>query len=132
MRVLFGAPTSRGLQVDAAHAVHAALELRDLVEKRRRELATYARLRLRLGLHTGRVVAGMMGSRRRSDYSVVGGVVPMAGRLAAASLPGRVLISSGTYELVAMGYECVPALDRAVPGESRRCFWVVRPLRTRG
>jgi len=128
VRVLYGAPTTRGEDGDAMAAVTAALEMRDHLEELRSREASWAGIRLRIGLHTGAVVAGMMGAHRRSDYSVIGGVVPVAAQVAGHALVGRVLVTGATHERVEGAFECVPAVDRVVfaDGAASVCWWVVR------
>ena len=78
---IFGVPdpTDR----DAANAVEAALDmqarLRLLNEKRQHEKRPA--FRMGIGLHTGPVVSGHIGARRRQDYTVLGDSVNLAARL---------------------------------------------------
>ncbi len=55
------------------------------------------RLQVRVGVNTGEVVSGNIGSETRMDYTVVGDNVNVASRIEAACHPGQVYISESTY-----------------------------------
>ena len=56
-------------------------------------------LHMGIGLNTGTVMAGLIGSGDYSEYAVIGGEVNLAFRIEAFALRGQVLISQSTYEL---------------------------------
>lgn len=64
---------------------------------------------VRIGINTGWVTVGNMGSKRRMSYTVIGREVNLAQRLESAAPPGGILISQRTYSLVK---EDVKAEDR--------------------
>ena len=83
---LFGAPV--GHPDDALRASRALLAVQQAMIEVNREFMTIAdnkgpklQLRLGVGLHTGLVVAGNMGSRNRMNYTVIGDAVNLASRL---------------------------------------------------
>ncbi len=97
---LFGAPVSA--PDDALRAARAALGLQAAVERlnadrRRRDLPLLA---AGVGLNTGLVVAGNMGSQNRLNYTVLGTPVNVAARLCARAPGGEVLISEATWREV--------------------------------
>jgi len=67
---------------------------------------------LRIGLHVGSVVAGVIGIRKPA-FDCWGDAVNMASRLEAASSPGAVLISEPAYERLRHGFrvEAAPPVD---------------------
>ncbi len=54
-------------------------------------------LTMGIGLNSGVVVSGNLGSDKRTDYTVIGEEVNLASRLCAKAAPGQVLISEGMY-----------------------------------
>ena len=84
---MFGAPISQGKAVDARHAIEAALAIAHQLKQLNLELNAEQAppMRVRIGIHTGPVIAGSMGSSTRLEYTVMGDTVNCASRL--ESLP---------------------------------------------
>ncbi len=100
---VFGVPISKGN--DAANAVNAAIQVQRLMVEMNRDAAARRRpeLRIGIGINTGIVTAGNIGSPRRLDYTVVGDAVNIASRLMSSAAGGQILISSSTVaEIPAM------------------------------
>ena len=91
----FNAPGD--LKDHAAVAVETALSLIDAIES---EVFSGSRLKVRIGVHTGPVAAGLIGGGARQTYTVYGDTVNVASRLeqACKSLGVSVLISDATVE----------------------------------
>jgi len=98
---LFGAPEAH--EDDPERAVRAALEMQAALEQFRAietPQGTFP-LRQRIGINTGYVVAGNVGSPSRREYTVMGDEVNLAARLMAVASPGQVIISQATHHWVA-------------------------------
>ncbi len=61
---------------------------------------------LRIGVHVGPVVAGVVGKNKYA-YDIWGSTVNIASRMESNGVPGKINISAGTYELVKDTYDCV-------------------------
>ncbi|HNO23312.1 MAG TPA: adenylate/guanylate cyclase domain-containing protein, partial [Leptospiraceae bacterium] len=90
-------------------ACMAALEFREFAE-RMKELVLSSKEKmmpweLRVGLHTGPVIGGAVGTTKFA-YDVWGDSVNTASRIEAACLPGKVNISGTTYSLIKDFFEC--------------------------
>jgi adenylate cyclase len=94
----FGAPTQH--PDDPERAVRAALQLQARVASLEIPSMPGLRLQAGIGITTGVVLAGNIGSERRMHYSVVGDPVNVASRLQAAAGPGQILIDDATHEAV--------------------------------
>jgi adenylate cyclase len=78
---LFGAPISR--DKDPQNAVDAALAMEEMLVRLNLDLEKkgYSRIDIGIGIHTGIVVAGNMGSKNRLNYTVIGDNVNLSARL---------------------------------------------------
>ncbi|HVO31052.1 MAG TPA: adenylate/guanylate cyclase domain-containing protein, partial [bacterium] len=127
---LFGAPFSRGVAEDARAAVAAALEMRDTLDLLRRMRPDYKPLEMRIGINSGKVVAGMIGTPRRLEYTVIGDPVNVASRLEAAAEPGSIFIGDATYQVVRGEFECEPEGEKVVKNRATpvKAWRVVRSI----
>lgn len=93
---IFGAPFSKGS--DAANGVKAAMEIQNLMFELNRDAINrgWPELRIGIGVNTGMVTAGNVGSPRRFDYTVIGDAVNVAARLMAHAGGGQILITEYT------------------------------------
>ena len=92
---------------DHAHKmVEAAFEIADFVnESKKIHAANEIRFDIRIGINTGPVVAGVVGSRKFS-YDIWGDTVNIASRMESNSEPGKINISANTYELIKDTFDC--------------------------
>ena len=99
---VFGAPVPK--ETDALNAVKAAVRMRQALRKLNARLTARGvdPIKTGIGIHTGSVVAGNIGSDRRMEYTVIGDAVNLASRLESSTkeLHVNVLISEDTYNLV--------------------------------
>ncbi len=105
LMALFGAPVA--IKDHALAAAIAAIKARDSVESlaRGRQAKGLEPLRMGFGLNTGEVVAGCVGTRERTEYSVVGTAVNVASRLEEAAGPGQILVGPETKLLLGPGFK---------------------------
>nr|WP_255429204.1 adenylate/guanylate cyclase domain-containing protein [Ramlibacter albus] len=87
----------------AQRCVRAGLAMIEWMEKRNAHAPF--KWQLRVGVHSGQVVAGVVGKRKYA-YDVWGDSVNIASRMESAGEPGRVNISAYTYDLVRGEFEC--------------------------
>ena len=98
LMAVFGAPQAH--ENDAELAVRAALDM----QKAAAEFEPIAHaqlgapLQIRIGIHSGPVIAGILGTQEQAAYTVIGDTVNLAARLQAFSQPGRTVVSSRVYE----------------------------------
>lgn len=88
--------------------VQAALDFAYEIEKLKRERTAQGKIpfEFRIGIHTGQLVAGVIGIRKFA-YDIWGDTVNMAARMQQAGEIGKINISGGTYELVKDKFACV-------------------------
>lgn len=100
--VVFGAPILHS--DDPLRAVRTAWRLVQNVEliNKRREAQRKMPIQIGVGIHSGEVIAGHIGSERRMDYTVVGDTVNVAARIEELNkkFGTKILISDGIYEAV--------------------------------
>jgi adenylate cyclase len=115
---VFGAPVPK--PEDAVNAVRAAVKMRGALHGLNKRLSERGlqTLRTGIGIHTGEVVAGNIGSEKRMEYTVIGDAVNLASRLESATkeLGVNVLISEDTYALTKHVVETQPVREITVKG----------------
>ena len=91
----------------ATDVIHAAIEIRDFMLNRKKEKEAKGEIpfELRIGVHTGPVVAGIVGVKKYA-YDIWGDTVNLAARIEQNSESGKINISGSTYELVKDKFKC--------------------------
>jgi class 3 adenylate cyclase/tetratricopeptide (TPR) repeat protein len=114
---VFGAPIA--LEDDAERALHAALSMRNRVEQfnKRRSDKLKEPLALHIGVNSGTVIAGNVGSDLRMNYTVMGDTVNVASRLEGAATRGQIFVSQTTYRLAAGAFRFRPLDPIQVKGK---------------
>ncbi|MCC7361357.1 MAG: AAA family ATPase [Anaerolineales bacterium] len=117
MLVFFGAPVAH--EDDAVRAVRASLDMLEAVRQYAVEVGEKYNIpfEVRIGLNTGPVVVGDVGSYRKFEYTAMGDAVNLAARMQSAARPMTVLISEHTYRYVAPLFEFQDLGEIAVKGK---------------
>jgi adenylate cyclase len=143
---LFGVPTAH--ENDPERAVRAALEMQStFLPLRERLRQTHGlELQVRIGIHTGRVIAGKIGTDLHMEYAVIGDTVNLTNHLLNAAEPNTIAASFATYQRTRpfFRYRTLPPLQvkgnphpirafrpvglRARPGQIRGLFGLHVPM----
>ncbi len=113
---VFGAPKSHGN--DSLAAVEAAHQMRRRLGELNEKRAARGEkpLAMGVGIHTGEVVAGCMGSQDLMSYTCIGAAMNLAARLCSAAKPGQVLVSGDVQKDVGSAAELRPLAPIQVKG----------------
>jgi adenylate cyclase len=97
---IFGVPERH--EDDPARAVACALEMQNVLAELNSEIAGegFPELKMGIGINTGKVIVGNIGSEIRSKYGIVGMPVNTASRIESITFGGQVLIGEATYDLL--------------------------------
>jgi adenylate cyclase len=140
LMAVFGAPVSR--EDDALRALQAAQMMMEAMRDLNSEAGTadgVGRRRfppedlfLGVGINTGTVVAGNVGSEARTEYTCIGDAVNVAARLCALAGPGEILVGVRTREIIGGGarFEDLPPVrlkGKAKPVPLYRAQWGMAP-----
>ncbi len=108
-------------QQDAISAVSCAVEIQELVKSKKRTFFTgeASGLSVGVGMHTGRLVAGNLGSERRMDYSVIGDTVNVAARLEGIAGKGEVIITEDTRDMLGDRFKLKELKPVTVKGKAK-------------
>jgi len=104
---IFGAPIARA--DDAQRALACATEMQlAMADVNAANLADgLPCIEMGIGLHTGEVVVGNIGSQKRTKYGVVGAPVNLTGRIEACTVGGQILASEATCQAVGAAFAVV-------------------------
>ena len=126
LMAVFGAPIETSDH--AVRGVQAALDMLEALRELDEEIPEEDRVVFRVGMHSGRVVAGDIGSARRSDYTVLGATVNLAARLqSSVAEPGQIIISDATFDACGGRFEGRMVGEFQPKGISRavRCYQIL-------
>ncbi|NJO09023.1 MAG: adenylate/guanylate cyclase domain-containing protein [Leptolyngbyaceae cyanobacterium SL_1_1] len=142
---VFGAPFARthSAQIgqDAIAAVAASLDMHQRLEQLNQEFAASGQptVRFGIGIHTGALIAGTVGSRQRLNYSLFGDTVNVASRLESLTkeiskaIPYRVLITTVTQGYIKQHFSTAPFRSVVLRGRrTETLVYTVKPLDKKG
>ena len=118
MMALFGVP----LQCEdaATNAVSAAIAMQRRMGSVNRDLQSMgmSEIAIGIGINTGTVTVGYIGSEERTDYTAIGDAVNLAARLEKEAKAGQIIISRSTRESIGDRFPVRPAGEVKVKGKS--------------
>jgi adenylate cyclase len=105
LMAVFGAPLD--MPDHAERAIKVALEMRERLEEFNSERKEGPTIRIRIGINSGKAVAGEIGSINKKEYTVLGDTVNTASRLeSSVAKPGIIVIGENTYAAVKNRFQC--------------------------
>lgn len=118
LMIIFGLPLSQGPSEDARLAVEASLAMLEAVTQLNELNAgnpEIPQLRIGIGMHTGTLMAGSIGSASRQEYSVIGATVNLASRLESLNktFKTEILMSRATRDMIARDFVGITSLGKA-------------------
>jgi adenylate cyclase len=126
---IWGAPVAH--PDDVVRSVSCALEMGEVLGhfNRRRLDKDLLPLAVGIGIHTGPLVAGYIGSSKALSYTVIGDVANTSARLCSVALAGQIVISETTQERLGGRFELEELQPAKVKGKEKplRIFNVLRP-----
>ncbi len=128
LMAVWGAPVRH--DDDAPRAVRAALQMLDEVRRLNEAQPLEPPFELGVGLNTGQVLAGSIGSARRTEYTCIGDTVNTASRLCAQAAPRELLVGGLTASSVEALFQLEPLAPAQLKGKAQPVplFRVVGPL----
>jgi adenylate cyclase len=113
---VFGAPLD--MPDHAVRAIKAALEMQDRLAEWNAERREGPELRVRMGINSGKAVAGEIGSVSKMEYTVLGDTVNTASRLeSGVATPGTVVVGERTREIAGDAFEFQPLGSFSLKGK---------------
>jgi adenylate cyclase len=116
---VFGAPLD--MPDHAARAVRTAIEMRDRLAEFNAERKTGPLLQIRIGINSGKAVAGEIGSVNKREYTVLGDTVNTASRLeSSVAKPGLIVIGPNTFAAVDGQFNLRPMGEFSLKGKENK------------
>ena len=106
---------------DAINAVTCALEIQKLIKSSDRQFfqGDAHKLKVGIGMHTGYLIAGNLGSSRRMDYTIIGDTVNVAARLEGVAEAGEIIITQSTRDKLSDHFKLEKRTPVQVKGKSK-------------
>jgi class 3 adenylate cyclase/tetratricopeptide (TPR) repeat protein len=118
---------------DAPHrAIETALEMKNKLIRFNEDKRLLTPLSFHIGINTGPVIAGMVGSDLKQDFTVMGDTVNLASRMEGAAETGTILVAENTYRLTEGYFDFEPMGEVKVKGKEEpiKAYKVLGPRRT--
>ncbi len=116
MLVVFGAPKqiSNGTKkaVDCARAMQQGL----LGVNQKLAIKDYPALKMGIGINTGNLIVGNIGSKKRMKYGVVGETINIAARIESLTVAGQILTSETTYNEISREVKAIGKIRSKIKG----------------
>jgi len=126
MMAFFGAPLA--MPDHAERSIEAALRMQEALSTLNAARSGVRPIQMRIGVNSGNVVVGDIGSPQRKDYTVIGDVVNIASRLeSSVAKPGQVVIGEATWVAAKHAFRCDPLDEVRLKGKQKS----VRPYLVR-
>jgi class 3 adenylate cyclase/tetratricopeptide (TPR) repeat protein len=131
MMALFGAPIA--LEDAPQRAIRSAImihrEMTQFNDRLTHEKENIKPLRMRIGVHTGPVVAGMVGSDGKQDFTVMGDTVNLASRMEGLAEPGTTYVTEDTFRLTEGFFRFEALGEKKIKGKEKpiRVYQVIAP-----
>jgi class 3 adenylate cyclase/tetratricopeptide (TPR) repeat protein len=128
---LFGAPIALEdapqRAIRSSYAIH--IEMAKFSDRLKQEKEMTSALKMRIGVHTGPVVVGSVGSDLRVEFKAVGDTVNLASRMENMAQPGTTYVTEETFKLTEGFFQFEALGDRKVKGkqESIKTYQVIGP-----
>ncbi len=116
---LYGSPVHH--EDDPIRAVRTALDMLEVLEQwnKEREAQGKVPVHIGIGINSGAVVAGYLGSSKALEYTVIGDSVNVGARLCSAAKPGQILVSEATEKLLGGQFELQEQAPIPLKGKSK-------------
>jgi adenylate cyclase len=127
---LFGAPVAA--DDDPLRCVQCALEQMEILGRMNEQIIDVARrpLAIGIGIHSGPLVAGYIGSTKALSYTVIGDTANTSARLCGVAAGGQILVSETTLARIGNGFEYEELPPAHLKGKEKP-FKMFQILRTR-
>jgi len=116
LMAVFGAPIEK--EDDAERAISAAIKMRRELSSMTDKKGEMEKINIRIGINTGQVVAGNIGSPKRMEYTVIGNPVNVASRLVSIAQPNQIIIGEETYLQVKGKFKIIKVGSKKIKGKS--------------
>jgi len=126
---VFGAPLD--MPDHAERAIRTALEMQERLAEWNAERKEGPAFRVRIGINSGKAMAGEIGSVNKKEYTVLGDTVNIASRLeSSVAKPGTVVVGENTYRMVEDRFEFQPLGSFSLKGKEKEVlvFGVAGPV----